>query len=80
MKLRDIITVDREVQNGNPVFKGTRVPVQSLFWHIESGVTIDDFVEDFPSVSKQQAIDLLEGSNHFFPDPELMKQHDPAAR
>jgi len=53
MKISDIITVDKEIQSGSPVFKNTRVPVQSLFWHLESGVTIDEFLEDFPSVSKK---------------------------
>jgi len=60
MKLSDIITVDREIQSGTPVFKGTRVPVQALFRHIENGVTLDEFIEDFPSVSKDQAISFLE--------------------
>jgi uncharacterized protein (DUF433 family) len=79
MKLSDIITVDKEIQSGAPVFKGTRVPVQTLFWHIESGVTIDEFIDDFPSVSKQQAIDLLEFSNHFFSDPEWIRQYEIAS-
>ncbi len=69
MKLSDLITADKEIQNGTPVFKGTRVPVQTLFWHIESGVTMDEFIEDFPSVSKQKAINLLEVSNHFLSRP-----------
>jgi uncharacterized protein (DUF433 family) len=79
MKLSDIITVDKEIQSGIPVFKGTRVPVQTLFWHIESGVTLDEFIEDFPSVSKEQAINLLEASNHFFSDPEMIKIYEAAA-
>ena len=79
MKLSDIIVIDKEVKNGTPVFKGTRVPIQSLFWHIESGVTIDEFIEDFPSVSKQQAVDLLEISNHFLSDPEIIKRYETAA-
>ncbi|MEM9338103.1 MAG: DUF433 domain-containing protein [Bacteroidota bacterium] len=53
------ITVDPEIQNGQPVFSGTRVPVQSLFWHLEKGITI----EDFPSVTKEQAIGVLEIAN-----------------
>ena len=79
MKLSDIITIDQEIQGGTPVFKGTRVPVQSLFWHIESGVTIDGFIEDFPSVSKEQAINLLEISNLFFSNPEIIKIYEAAA-
>ncbi len=59
MKIADIITINQEIQSGTPVFKGTRVPIQSLFWHLESGVTVDEFLEDFPSVTKNQVIQLL---------------------
>ena len=79
MKLSDIITIDKEVQGGTPVFKGTRVPIQTLFWHIESGVTINEFIQDFPSVSKEQAINLLEISNHFLSDPEMIQRYETAA-
>ena len=65
MKLSDLITIDKEIQNGIPVFKGSRVPVQSLFWHLESGITVDDFLEDFPSVKKEQTIALLELMEYF---------------
>ena len=57
------ITVDSEIQNGQPVFTGTRVPVQSLFWHLEKGITIEEFLEDFPSVSKEQVVGVLEIAN-----------------
>lgn len=60
MKISSIITIDREIQSGTPVFAGTRVPIQSLFWHLESGVSIDEFLEDFPSVTNQQVVELLE--------------------
>ena len=60
MKVRDLITIDQEILSGTPVFKGTRVPIQSLFWHLESGITIYEFLEDFPSVSREQVIELLE--------------------
>lgn len=59
MKITEVITIDKEIQSGTPVFKGTRVPVQTLFWHIEEGVTIDEFLEDFPSVSKEQAVEIF---------------------
>lgn len=44
---------------GVPVFKGTRVPVQSLFDHLELGISVDNFLDDFPTVSKEQAVELL---------------------
>ena len=44
---------------GTPVFKGTRVPIQSLFDHLELGITVDEFLNDFPTVSKEQAVAVL---------------------
>jgi uncharacterized protein (DUF433 family) len=57
--LKDIITVDAEIMSGTPVFTGTRVPVKTLFDYVESGKTLDDFFEDFPSVKHSQATNLL---------------------
>ncbi|MGZ8844676.1 MAG: DUF433 domain-containing protein [Pyrinomonadaceae bacterium] len=51
---------DPEVMGGTPVFKGTRVPLQTLFDYIEGEETIEEFLEDFPTVRKDQVIDLLE--------------------
>jgi len=79
MKISELITIDKEIQNGTPVFKNTRVPVQSLFWHIESGISIDDFIEDFPSVTKEQALQLLTFSEKIFTTPELIKLYESAA-
>ncbi len=79
MKISELITIDKEIQNGTPVFKNTRVPVQSLFWHIESGVSIDDFLKDFPSVAKEQAIQLLTFSEKIFTSPELIQLYESAA-
>lgn len=53
------IEINSEIQNGQPVFNGTRVPVETLFWHLEKGISIDDFLLDYPSVSKSQAIGVL---------------------
>lgn len=53
------IQINPEILGGTPVFQGTRVPVQSLFWHLEKGIGIDAFVEDFPSVRKEQIINVL---------------------
>jgi uncharacterized protein (DUF433 family) len=63
MNLKDIISIDTEVLGGQTVFKGTRVPVETLFDHLEAGVTIDGFLDDFPSVTKEQAIALLDYAN-----------------
>ncbi len=63
MGVHEIITIDNDILGGQPVFKGTRVPVESLFDHLEAGVPLDEFLEDFPTVSKQQAIALLDVAN-----------------
>jgi len=54
------ITRDPGILGGEPVFAGTRVPVQSLFDHLEAGDSIEEFLEGFPSVKREQVISLLE--------------------
>jgi len=60
MKKEKIIQSDPEILGGTPVFAGTRVPIRSLFDHLEGGDSIDDFLEGFPSVQRDQVIGLLE--------------------
>lgn len=60
MSRDDIITVSKEIQGGTPVFKGTRVPVKTLIDYLEGGDSMDDFLLDFPSVTKDQAVNVLE--------------------
>jgi uncharacterized protein (DUF433 family) len=51
---------DPEIMGGTPVFIGTRVPVQTLLDYLEEGSTLDEFLDHFPSVKKEQAIAALE--------------------
>jgi uncharacterized protein (DUF433 family) len=60
--LESVIHSDLEILGGTPVFVGTRVPVQSLFDHLEAGDSIGDFLEGFPSVRREQVIAVLEAS------------------
>jgi len=55
-----VVSRDADVMGGAPVFAGTRVPVQTLLDYLEAGDTIDDFLEGFPSVTRQQVIAFLE--------------------
>ncbi len=55
-----IVHSDPEILGGTPVFVGTRVPLKSLYDHLEAGDTLDEFLESFPSVSRRQAIAALE--------------------
>jgi uncharacterized protein (DUF433 family) len=58
----DLITVDPDILGGTPVFKGTRVPVKTLFDYLEANYTLDEFLECFPSVTREMACRLLERS------------------
>ncbi len=63
MDIKELITIDQDILGGQTVFKNTRVPIESLFDHLEDGVTLDEFLDDFPSVSKIQAVALLNCAN-----------------
>ena len=54
------INIDPEIMSGTPVFRGTRVPIKNLFDYIEGGDDLEEFLDDFPSVSKELAIVVLE--------------------
>ena len=56
------ITIDPEILNGTPVFRGTRVPVEALISNLETGMTLDEFLENFPTVTREQALQVLQFS------------------
>jgi uncharacterized protein (DUF433 family) len=62
IKLADYIMADPEILGGEPVFRGTRVPVASLFEHLESDCPLDEFLENFPSVSREAAAAVIMGA------------------
>ena len=55
-----LISVDPEIHSGTPVFAGTRVPIKTLFDHLEAGDSLEVFLDDFPSVSRDLAVAVLE--------------------
>jgi uncharacterized protein (DUF433 family) len=59
-ELSEIVQVSADVMSGVPVFRGTRVPVQTLLDHLEAGDSLDAFLADFPTVRREQAIHFLE--------------------
>jgi uncharacterized protein (DUF433 family) len=59
---KKIINIDPEILGGTPVFYGTRVPIKNLFDYLETGESIETFLEDFESVKKEQVIKVLEMS------------------
>ncbi len=73
MNLYNYITVSPETQWGKPVFKRTRVTVDTLFYHLEAGVGLDDFFENFHGVSKEQVQGVLESAARLFQSSKLEK-------
>ena len=63
MPKQTIVTTSPEIMGGTAVFAGTRVPVQTFLEYLEAGDTIDDFLEGFPTVTRQQVIDFLREAN-----------------
>ena len=60
MQKTSLIQRSDEILGGTPVFAGTRVPVQTLFDYLEEGDNLDEFLDDFPAVSKENAVEVLE--------------------
>lgn len=60
MKRENVFHSDPEIMGGTPVFTGTRVPVQTLLDYLEGSDTLDEFLDGFPGVSREQAIAFLE--------------------
>ena len=54
------IVSEKDILGGTPVFRGTRVPVSALFENLSAGLTLDEFLENFPTVSRRQALEILE--------------------
>ena len=79
MDLKVIITTDRDILRGRPVFAGTRVPVESLFDHLEAGVSLDEFLADFPTVTKSQAVAVLEAANTFLTSKNVAQLYEATA-
>jgi uncharacterized protein (DUF433 family) len=56
----EVIVKDPDVLGGTPVFRGTRVPFQALLDYLEGGQTLDEFIDDFPTVTREAAVSALE--------------------
>lgn len=79
MELKDLIAIDPEILGGQPVFNGTRVPVETLFDHLEAGVSLEEFLDDFPTVTKEQAVATLEIANKLLTSKNIAKLFEIAA-
>lgn len=70
----NIINIDPEIMSGTPVFYGTRVPIQSLFDWLETE-TLDEFLENFPTVSRQKALEVLRLAEKLITSPEILNEN-----
>jgi uncharacterized protein (DUF433 family) len=57
--INHLVVSDSEILSGMPVFKGARVPARTLFDYLEAGNSIDEFLDDFPTVQREQAVELI---------------------
>lgn len=60
--LKGIVHTDPEIMGGTPVFVGTRVPLQNLIDYLQGGESIEDFLDGFPSVSREQVVAVIEAA------------------
>jgi uncharacterized protein (DUF433 family) len=74
MNIKDVVNIDPERMSGAPCFTGTRVPIGHLFEYLESGETLDGFLDQFPTVTREQALAALELSKE-----SLLNQYEVAA-
>jgi uncharacterized protein (DUF433 family) len=69
------VSIDPEILSGTPVFAGTRVPIQNLFDYIEGGDDLSEFLDDFPSVSREAAIALLQMAKKTLTSEKLLNEN-----
>lgn len=74
MNIKDVVEIEPEKMSGVPCFTGTRVPIGHLFEFLESGETLDEFLDQFPSVTRDQALAALQLSKE-----SLLSQYEVAA-
>ena len=74
MNIDELVEVDPEKMDGTPCFTGTRVPVKNLFDYLETGDSLETFLEDFPTVKRAQAQGVLEASRQL-----LLQKYEIAA-
>jgi uncharacterized protein (DUF433 family) len=60
MNINQLIISSKDILGGIPVFLGTRVPIKNLFDYLQAGDCLDDFLEDFPAVSREQSLQVLQ--------------------
>ena len=79
IQMSEVIQIDPEIMGGCPTFRGTRVPIQTLFDYVEGGDTLDEFLDDFDTVLKEQAVAVLEIAGKVVSSKDIEKLYATAA-
>lgn len=79
MQVNELLNSDPDILSGQTVFAGTRVPVETLFDHLEAGIPLDEFLDDFPTVSREQAVALLDMANKLLTAKNVVQLYAAAA-
>ena len=69
------INIDPETMGGTPVFTGSRVPIKALFYYIETGETLDEFLENFPTVKKEYALEVLQMARNALTTEKVLNEN-----
>jgi uncharacterized protein (DUF433 family) len=69
------VNIDPETMGGTPVFTGTRVPIQALFDYIGTGETLEEFLENFPTVTREHAIEVLEMASKSLSNEKILNEN-----
>ena len=77
--LRDVVQINQVIFCGQAVFKGTRVPVETIFDYLESGESLELFLTEFPSVSREQALSVLEIASKMVSNSNFIQLYEAAA-
>jgi uncharacterized protein (DUF433 family) len=77
--LKQLIVSNPNIHGGEPLFHGTRAPVRILFQHLEKGISLEEFLDDFPTVSREQAVALLSFLENMITAENLEKLNEIAA-
>ena len=79
MQVNELLSSDPDILSGQTVFAGTRVPVETLFDHLEAGIPLDEFLDDFPTVTREQAVALLDMANKLLTAKNVVQLYAAAA-
>jgi len=79
-RVKKLISIDKEIQSGEPVFKGTRTPVYTLFEFLQYGYSLEEYLENFRSVSKKQAEEAILIAKKFLTSKKLASLYENLTR